>query len=224
VNVDENPELAALFRIQGIPAVKIFQDGVLADEFTGALPESSVREMLSRYLPSESDREAAAAEKLEAEGHVEEAKTLYEKLLQSEPNHARALLGLSRLLLAAGEEEKAVELLEKIPLTCPERKDADHLIARLKLKGAKHEDEDALRAVLDSDPGNPEKQFELAQALAAREKFDAALAEFLSVVKKDRSFRDDGARKAMLNIFEVLGDDHELTQKYRSELAQALFR
>jgi len=223
VNVDENPELAGLFQIQGIPAVKVFKDGKIAAEFTGALPEDAVRELLSRFVPSEADRDAAEAEQLEKSGQTEEAKALFEKILQTNPNHPKGLLGLARLLIANGEGEKALELFEKVPLTSDERKDADQLIARLTLKGAGHQDEAALRAALASDPDNLEKRHELAQALAANEKYQDALAEFLSIVKKDRSFRDDAARKAMLQIFEVLGDDNELTRRYRSELAKVLF-
>jgi putative thioredoxin len=224
VNVDENPELAALFRIQGIPAVKVFQDGALADEFTGALPESAVQEFLSYILPSASDREAAAAQKLAVEGRTDEAKTVYDKVLAAEPNHSKALLGLGRLLLTAGDGERALEALEKVPLTSPERKEADQLIARQTLKGAGRLDEAQLRAAVAAEPDSLEKRFELAQALAARERYDEALAEFLSVVKKDRTFHDDAARKAMLAIFEVSGNDNPLTEKYRAELAKVLFR
>jgi putative thioredoxin len=224
VNVDENPELAALFHIQGIPAVKIFKDGRIAGEFTGALPEGSVRELLSRFLPTESDRDAVEAAQLEKAGQTDEAKALYEKILQMAPNHPRALLGLARILTAAGEDDMALDLLEKVPVTDPARKEADPLIARLTLKSAGSQNEAALRAVLASDPDNLEKRFELAQALAAHEQYEEALRDFLFIVGKDRSFRDEGARKAMLQIFEVIGDDNELTRKYRSELAQVLFR
>ncbi len=223
VNVDENPSLAALFGIQGIPAVKIFQDGQVAAEFTGALPEGAVRKLLSRLLPSEADRQAVEAERLEEQGQAEGAKAVYEKILQSDPDHAKALLGLGRFLIVAGEEKAALERLEKVPLTSPERKEADQLVARLTLKAATHHDEAQLRAALASDSANLEKRFELAQALAAHERYEEALAEFLSIIKKDRSFRDDGARKAMLQIFEVLGSEDELTEKYRAELAKVLF-
>ncbi len=224
VNVDENQELAALFQIQGIPAVKIFRDGKLAGEFTGALPEGAVREALARFLPTEADRDAAEARQLEKAGRADEAEALYEKILQTEPNHPRALLGLARAHAAAGDDDRALELLDKVPLTSDERKEADQLVARLTLKSAAGQNVDELRAAAASDPDNLEKRFELGQALAAREKYDEALAEFLSIVKKDRRFKDDGARKAMVQIFEALSDDDALTQKYRSELAQALFR
>jgi putative thioredoxin len=224
VNVDENPGLAGAFGIQGIPAVKFFKDGDLASEFTGALPEPMLREFLSKFLPTAGDKQVLEAQALEAEGKTGEARALYQTILESEPNHAKALLGLGRLAMNDGDTETALKHLEDVSVVADERKEADRLIARLKLQSGAAENLTALREKLSAEPNNIAARFELAQALAGAEKYEEALKEFLTIVKTDREFQDDGARKAMIQIFEVLGSDDPLTDKYRSELAAALFR
>lgn len=224
VNVDDNPGLAGAFGIQGIPAVKLFKDGDLASEFTGALPEPMVREFLAKFLPSAADKQAEEAEMLEEAGKSAEAKAIYQAILESDPNHARALLGLGRLAMNEGDGQTALDYLDKVSIVADERKEADRLIARLNLQSGAAENVTALRERVKSEPNNVSARFELAQALAGAEKYEEALKEFLAIVKTDREFQDDGARKAMVQIFEVLGSDDPLTDQYRSELAAALFR
>jgi putative thioredoxin len=223
VNVDENQNLAGVFGIQGIPAVKLFKDGDLASEFTGALPEPMLREFLTKFLPSAADKEADQAAQLEAEGKTNEAKAAYQAILNSDPNHAKALLGLGRIALNEGDAEVALQHLESISLVDDARKEADRLIARLKLQSGAADNENALREKVKADPKNIAVRYELAQALAGTEKYEEALKEFLGIVRADRNFDDDGARKAMVQIFEVLGPDDPLTDQYRSELAKVLF-
>jgi len=224
LNVDENPNLAGMFGIQGIPAVKLFRDGDLASEFTGALPEPMLREFLTKFLPTATDKEAEAAMALEADGKLVEAKAAYEAILAADPNHGQALLGMARMAMNDGDNAAALEYLEQISIVADQRKEADRLIARLNLHAGGVQNESELRAKIAADPKDIEARFELAQALAGVEKYDEALGEFLEVVKADRKFKDDGARKAMIQIFEVLDPDDPLIDKYRTDLAAVLFR
>jgi len=224
VNVDENQQLAGAFGIQGIPAVKLFRDADLASEFTGALPEPMLREFLGKFLPTATDKEALSAAELEAQGKADEAKSAYQAILAADPNHAKALLGLARLAMNAGDNDAARNYLDQVSIVADERKEADRLLARLDLQAGGSANEAALREKIKADPNNLEARFELAQTLAGMEKYEAALIEFLAIVKADRKFKDDGARKAMVQIFEVLGGEDPLTDKYRSELASVLFR
>jgi len=224
VNVDENQQLAGAFGIQGIPAVKLFRNGDLASEFTGALPEPMLREFLAKFLPSSADKAALAAAELEAAGKADEAKSAYQAILAADPNHAKALLGLGRLAMNAGDDAAARRYLDQISIVDDERKEGDRLLARLELQAGGTANLAALREKIKVDPNDLEARFDLAQALASLEKYQDALIEFLAIVKADRAFKDDGARKAMVQIFEVLGGDDPLTDKYRSELAAVLFR
>src|SRR5215475_10976407 len=141
LNVDENPNLAGIFGIQGIPAVKLFRDGDQASEFTGALPEPMLREFLAKFLPTATDKQAAAAAELEAEGKVNDAKAAYQAILAADPNHGKALLGMGRLAMNGGDNEAALKYLEQISVVADERKEAERLIARLHLQagGAQNE-------------------------------------------------------------------------------------
>ncbi len=122
------------------------------------------------------------------------------------------------------DNDAALQYLDKISIVDAQRKEADRLIARLQLQAGAAENLTALYDKVKSDPNNLAARFELAHALAGAERYAEALDEFLKIVKTDRTFQDDGARKAMIQIFEVLGSEDPLTDKYRSDLAAVLFR
>jgi putative thioredoxin len=225
INVDENPMLAQAFGIQSIPAVKAVRNGAIAGEFLGAQPEPVIRNFIQQLLPSEVDSLAQEAQRLEQTGKTQGAESLYRAALSKEANHPLALLGLARLLAARGEEADALTLLGRVPLNAPESAIAQQLIAQLRLKqsGASAGDEQQYRDRLAKDTNDHEARFELSQILAATGRYEEALIELLAIVKKDRKFRDDGARKAILEIFDVVGQRSELAEHYRSELAKVLF-
>ena len=225
INIDENPMLAQAFQIQSIPAVKAVRNGALAGEFLGAQPEPNVRRFIEQLMPSEAESLAQEAQRLEEAGKAQGAESLYRAALAKEANQPLALLGLARVLVQRGEENDAQTLLTRIPNIAPEHPAAQQLLAQLRLKqtGASAGDEQKYRDRLVADPNDLDARFELSQVLAAVGRFEEALTELLTIVKKDRKFRDEGARKAMLEIFEVIGARSDLAEHYRSELAKVLF-
>jgi len=222
VNVDDNPGLSAALRIQSIPMVLGFRDGQVVSEFVGALPEPAVREFLKKVLPSEADGLAAAADQRLAEGQITEAEADFRRALELDARCERALVGLARVESGRNHHEEALRLLDRIP-PGPIRQAADRLAADIRIRESGGGDEAALRARVAANPADLEARQLLGQVLAAHGKYDDALREYLEVVRRNRAFKDGAARKAMLDIFDLLGGEHELTGRYRSELAKVLF-
>src|SRR6266542_298637 len=175
VDVDANPQLAMAFRIQSVPTVIAFRDGRLFDQFSGVLPEQSLRMFLQRLEPSEADQLASQAETAQAEGRVEDAGALYQRALAIDPGHRAASLGLGRILASRGDLDGAKIIHE------PFRPDpeADRLLA----------------AVEVARWGGPEPNGEgpLAQAerAAAEGRFRDALETFLREVRAGGEGRDE---------------------------------
>src|SRR5213592_2460308 len=224
VNVDEAPAVSQALGVQSIPAVKGFRDAALVAEFIGAQPEAAVRQFLAAVLPSHADRLARVGEAKAAAGDAAGAADAFHEALAHEARHPRALLGLARLRAAAGEAAEALRLLERVPPGAAVAREAERLAAELRTRGESSADEPALRARLAADPADLDARLRLGRALAAHGAYGDALSELLEVVRRDCSFADDGARKMMLDVFEVLGADDPLTERYRSELARVLFR
>lgn len=222
INVDENPLIAQAFRVQSIPLVVAIRNGQVVGQFLGAQPEPKVRDFLAALLPSDADRLAAQAAARLAAGKVAEAEALFRKALEQDPRSGSALVGLARILLQRGEEEEATTLLDRVE-PGPWRTEADRLLAELRLKQVEAADEATLRQRLAENPGDLAARLELGKLLAARGQYREALEELLEVVRRDRNFQDQAARKAMLDIFQVLGSGNELVEHYRSELAKILF-
>ena len=220
VNVDENPRTSAQYRVQGIPAVKGFRDGRMVAEFTGAVPESQVRAFLSRLLPSEADVLAREGAELEESAYLATAEDRYRDALAKDPNHPRAVVGLARVLAARDATDEALALLDRRPGDA----EAQALRAQIGLQqAADGVDTAALEARIAADPKDAAAHYDLGRALAARGDYEPALEHLLATVRLDRKLDDDGARKAMLDIFALLGDADERTQRYRRMLGSVLF-
>jgi putative thioredoxin len=224
VNVDEAPAVAQAFRIQSIPAVKGFRDGALLAEFVGAQPESAVRQFLSTLLPTEADRLASDGEARAAADDLDGAASLFGQALELDARHPRALLGLARVHARRGNDADALALLERVSGAASLTRDAERLAAELRTRVDATGDEATLRARLATSPEDLDARLQLGRLLAARGRQEDALAELLEVVRRDPKHADEAARRAMVDLFAVLGSSHPLTERYRGELARVLFR
>jgi putative thioredoxin len=225
INVDQDPELAARYGVQGIPAVKAFRDGRVVSEFVGALPEPTVRNWLSKIAPPRADNRLEQAQARALAGDLDQAEALYRQVLADEPNNVTALIGLADLLAVSNQPEEANRVLDRLPADAAMSAPARRLRGLLKfqLEAQDLEEEHISRLRIAGDPGNLDARWALATRLAAQRRYQEALQHYLDIIRGDRNYRNDGARKAMLAIFEVLGPDSPLTKEYQSRLANVLY-
>ncbi len=226
VNSDENQALAGQFGVRGIPNVKAFAGGKMVNEFTGALPESAVREFIDALLPSPAEPLRLEAQAARARGEADATRKLLLQAIRLDPKHEQARLDLVDVLLDAGDLAEAQRLLDEIADSAKDRSRIDALAARLALaQGAPAgADAAALRARLDADPADLEARLALANLLAVQQDYAGALEHLMEIVRRDRTFGEDIGRKTMLQIFNLLGSDSELVRGFRGELSRILNR
>jgi len=215
VNTDVLTDVARRYSIMSIPAVKLFSQGEVVDEFVGALPEASVRKWLAEALPSESQPIIEQA-RAKITDNPEEALSLLKAVLESEPDNAAARALIAQAIVFE-DPQKALAMLDGVDLRDPVPvKIADAVGALAHLARRRSEPE--------SLPDGPARDLYIdAARLVAERDFDAAFSELLKTVRTDRRLDDDGARKAMLALFTILGETHPLTGSYRRQLERALF-
>jgi putative thioredoxin len=230
MNIDENPEIAGQLGIQSIPAVIAFQRGQPVDGFMGALPESQVKGFIERLVgplgPGAVEELIAQAQDAQAQGDSAGAAALYAGVLEQEPDNLAALAGLARLELDAGNVEGARGVLAQVP----EAKRVDPAIAsiiaaiELAEKSAALGDTAELEARVNENPNDHQARFDLAMALAAKDRRDDAVDALIDIIKRDRTWDDDGARRQLLQFFDAWGPMDESSVAGRRKLSAVLFR
>jgi putative thioredoxin len=216
LNVDDNPELAMRYGVQGIPAVKAFRDGKVVAEFVGAQPEPAVRQFIKNISPSKNDQFLAMAGAMLAAHRWPEAESGYTQILAADSNNGAAALGLLKALLAQGKGLEAQRLLDDFP-SGREAGDAE------RLRPLAHYLVEAQDGPGCPDDADLETTYCQAGARLAAGDLRGAMDGMLAVLRRDKRFRQGEPRTVMLGIFEVLGDQDPLTREYRSKLASVLF-
>ena len=224
VNSDEHPQLSAQFGVRGIPNIKAFVDGKLADEFTGALPESGVRAFIDRLIPTPGEKLRRTARALVNQGDFDEAERQLRSALELEPTNHAVRLDLVELLLAKNSQAEADAMFAPIPeRERDERADRLYSVLALWKKSQQLPAVEELQAKLAANPADVHALMALGERLVADNRFEPALAALLEVVRKDRGALRTSARKLMVEVFNLAGDQDELVSKYRKLLAGALY-
>jgi putative thioredoxin len=226
LNSDQNPELAARFGVRGIPNVKAFINGEMIDEFTGALPEAQIRAFIDGLLPSPAEPLRIAAQAARGRADLEVAASLLADARELDPANEAVQLDLAEIHIDAHQIDSARAILDTLP---HQAKDIDRLRAlqaRLKLvESGGGADPAALAARIAANADDLDARLQLAHAQALAHDYRPALEHLLTIVRRDRNWQDEAARKSMLDLFTLLGGNpqfDDLVREFRIALARTL--
>lgn len=238
IDIDKNPQIAQQMRVQSIPAVFAFFNGQPVDGFMGALPESQVKAWIDRLVKAVSkalpggagvanyDEALKQAAELLASGDHATAQAIYADILAEDPVNAAAYAGVLRCFLAKGETDKAREGLAKAPPEMAKDKAFDSVRSALELAEQAGQASGALEELKAKVAGNPadhQARFDLALAHYAAGEREAAVDELLEIVRRDRKWNDEAARKQLVKLFDSFGAMDPLTVASRKRLSSILF-
>lgn len=224
VNIDEQQELAMQFSVRSVPTVKLFRHGQSVDEFTGALPESQLRQFIDLHIEKESDRRLPAIMELFSQGDQTTALEQLRELRTGEPTDQRLLETELEMLIAMERLDEAQELIMSLPANLQQEASIQAIYSTLQLKLAAGNAPscDELQQRLEQNPDDSEARYQLAVQLTTSGEYEAALECFLELLRRDRTYGDDAARKGMLMVFDQLGPDDKRVSHYRRQMFTVL--
>ena len=229
MNIDDHPAIPGQMGIQSIPAVIAFVNGQPIDGFLGALPESQVMAFIERLIKDKIGGEdqdlLKEADAALAEGDAVGAAEIYAQILQKDPGNVPALAGLARSQVESGAIEQAKQTLALVPEA--KRNDAAVAAARAALELAEQATSlgpiGELEQKVAANPLDHQARYDLAVALNAKGEREAALDHLIEIVRRDRKWNDEGARKQLVQLFEAWGPTDEATVAGRRRLSSILF-
>lgn len=226
INSDQNPELAARYGVRGIPNVKAFVNGAMVNDFTGVLPEAQIRAFIESLMPSPAEPLRIAAQEARARGEHDVAGSLLEDAAQADPGNETVQLDLAEIHIDTLRLDAAKTILEANEHKTKDPGRVRTLQARLNLVAAGGgADPAGLRARINVNAGDLDARLQLAKALALAHDYRAALEQLLEIVRRDRRWQDEAARKTMLDLFALLDGDAsfgDLVREFRILLARTL--
>ncbi len=224
VNVDENQELAGHFGVRSIPHVVAFADGQAVDQFIGVLPESGLREFLSRLTPDPAQLALHEAQTLAATGDRQAAGDAFLSALALDPGSDAARFAYISFLLDGNALAEAEAEFGKLSPQASQDDAYTALRTRVDaMKGvADLPDEQTLTNRVAAEPHDLPARLDLARLLIARQQYEPALEQLLAIVRADRGFEDDIGRKTMISVFDMLAEQPEVVSHWRRQLSTSL--
>jgi putative thioredoxin len=228
IDVDRNQKIAAQLRIQSIPTVYAFWQGQPVDGFQGAVPPSEIKAFIERLVGLAGDGGLAealdAADRLLEEGAAVDAAETFAAILREAPENPRAFAGLARAYIAAGELDKAEAFLGTATGALAKSAEVEAARAQIALAraAAKAGPVAELQAAVAADPANHQARFDLAMALHAAGKVEAAVDELLELFRRDREWNDGAAKAQLLRIFDTLKPTDPIVLKGRRRLGSMI--
>jgi len=224
VNTDTERRLAQEHGIRSLPTMRLYRNGQVVEEVLGAQTESTLRALLDPYIERDSDKLRLEALDAHRQGRTEEALAMLRKAQEADPENNRVQFALAGLYLDAGRLDEAESLLNALPWAVQEEAESRKLralldFARIAETAAPIEELELQR---DKQPGDSQTRYRLAARYVLADRPQDAMDELLAIIQHDRSYGDDAARKGLLAVFELLGEEDDLVATYRRRLSSAM--
>ncbi|MCK4864033.1 MAG: thioredoxin [Gammaproteobacteria bacterium] len=224
VEIDQEQNLASQFSVQSVPTVKIVINGEIVDEFTGAIPETQIREFINKHLNSSEDSPLQQAIAEYQQGETESALEKMQEILIAEPANPMVRIEFANMLMREKRFDDARDLLNSLSADNKNNPTALALFGQLESIDAvvNAPDIESLLLTVEQEPANCLAREQLSAHYKLRGDYVAAMEQLLEIVRQDRNYNDDAGRTGLLKIFETLGSQDELVGQYRRKLAQTL--
>ena len=220
VDADAEQELAGHFGIKSLPTMKLFFKGQMVDEITGAVPESEIRAMLDKHIVSETDQFMQAAMLAYQQGQSEQALGMLNHALTNDPDNPDLKIKIAQLVHTEGDSDSAITLLDSLDEEGSKKDEAIQLRAEINLAKqiADLPDLAEIEQRLQQNPSDLEALQQKSRHLTAQGDFENAMECLLTIMRTDRGYEEDAGRTGLIEIFDMLGGEHPVVQKYRRKM------